>query len=587
VPASAAAARAVLHDELLQTLLNDDSPFALCQGRPERLRQLMADSLNTILAGIPEGTMKADESGLKWIAHFCLAENIAFKRPLTLTDSDKPRERLMYAMLLCYCAKHMNPRSKNRFTADGRVITDAKPPSALAPCYAWRRFLKDSGCELVDMKTVVPHLKGLNAKFRAKWGDNSLVPVRQQPFEREQLIKIVTDLDAIAAAARITGDRIKAMAVDALSLAITWSLATGSRAEEVSGETDMLPLSAFSWVVDGIAQPDTLETHKITALLEGALLRAHANASKCDRDNMTWGDRDMWFRVHHDNPLNFAARFRQWMVRYWHLFEQRGSTPAFSPDGIHPWQRGTLQRRFNEQAIASLGELIGKAKRWHALRVTAATALNSARQADGVIQCVLRWKTLEAMRLYAKMDRQQYADAVDLITSTNIVVTKAASNPPTGPEDLQSELHDIQQWLEHDASDEERSMPVRSSKARTRIPPQPEESEAPAPSPPSARQVVVLGSSVELKAVDTTNMTGCMVEVPNALWPKEEGDTWEESGFTTCMVVGRCASNYAYDGARAAPSHIIDYEGELFPVKTTSLRDFIDKQKRRQGKQRK
>ena len=48
----------------------------------------------------------------------------------------------------------------------GEPIMDHEPPSALGPCYAWRRVIRDSGGDLVDMKSIAPHLKGLNANFR-------------------------------------------------------------------------------------------------------------------------------------------------------------------------------------------------------------------------------------------------------------------------------------------------------------------------------------------------------------------------------------------------------------------------------------
>ena len=113
----------MLHGVLLDKLLDDDSPYALCQGRPQRLRELVEMSLDTILAGIPAGTLKADESGLKWVAHFCLAESIPFIRPMVVSEKDKTRERFMFAMLLCFCARHMNPRSKKRFSDNGKILS--------------------------------------------------------------------------------------------------------------------------------------------------------------------------------------------------------------------------------------------------------------------------------------------------------------------------------------------------------------------------------------------------------------------------------------------------------------------------------
>ena len=61
---------------------------------------------------------------------------------------------------------------------------------------------------------------------------------------------------------------------------------------------------------------------------------------------------------------------------------------------------------------------------WHAFRVTIAMALlatsNSAVKRDeleGVIQTLVRGKTVEALRIYARMKPDHYADFVDLATN--------------------------------------------------------------------------------------------------------------------------------------------------------------------------
>ena len=108
----------------------------------------------------------------------------------------------------------------------------------------------------------------------------------------------------------------------------------------------------------------------------------------------------------------------------------------------------------------------------------------------------------------------------------------------------------------------------------------------PTPDPPSPRLITVLEQDVLLTATDSTDMTNLLVEVPNALWPREDDDEWDSAGYTTCTVVDRCADGFSYAGGRSAPSHIIECDGDLFPVKTSALKTFIARQRRREGKQR-
>ena len=108
----------------------------------------------------------------------------------------------------------------------------------------------------------------------------------------------------------------------------------------------------------------------------------------------------MWFRVDSTNPLNFAGAWRQWELEHPCPPEERGSWAAFSPDGgSEPWHLSTLQNSFSDLVVCALGEVEAALRSWHALRVTAATALATNTRPDGLVQAVIRWKTLEAMRL--------------------------------------------------------------------------------------------------------------------------------------------------------------------------------------------
>ena len=65
---------------------------------------------------------------------------------------------------------------------------------------------------------------------------------------------------------------------------------------------------------------------------------------------------------------------------------------------------------------------------------------------------------------------------------------------------------------------------------------------------------------------------------------ESDDDEWDPSGTSACKVVGQCAERYQYANGRAAPSHVIEHQGTLFPVKTSALKDFAARQARRAGK---
>ena len=71
----------------------------------------------------------------------------------------------------------------------------------------------------------------------------------------------------------------------------------------------------------------------IASRKNGCLLRSRSAPSKCDRLNVEWGSRDMWFRYDDTNPLNLAWRWQQWELKYPCPESERDRWPAFSPTG--------------------------------------------------------------------------------------------------------------------------------------------------------------------------------------------------------------------------------------------------------------
>ena len=71
----------------------------------------------------------------------------------------------------------------------------------------------------------------------------------------------------------------------------------------------------------------------IASRKNGDLLRGKSAPSKCDRLNIEWGGRDMWFRFDDTNPVNFARHWQQWEMAHPCPERERSWWPAFSPTG--------------------------------------------------------------------------------------------------------------------------------------------------------------------------------------------------------------------------------------------------------------
>ena len=612
MPADAATARLLAMEELTESLINDTSKYAILPGQPERLREAMGESLSAILDGIPFGTLKADDGAVRWAARFCTEFDTPFMRPLEPTPHEMPRERELYAQFIMYCAKHMKPRAKSAAGADGRTITQAKPPSALGPLYGWRRVLRDTGHSLPDTRSIRPRLKGLVARFKKEWGARALIPKRKKPFSQPMLQAMARDLrerKVYSVTNRGTGRRQwSSLQCDNMAVAFKYGLSTGERAEAIGrvdpADEDFYRRANFVFVRNGVEMLMTPEN--MASVRDGDFLRGRSVGAKCDRDNMHWGDRDMWFRVNSNDPLNFAAAWRDHELQHPVPLDRRGTAAAFSPYGSEePFTRDVLQNRFDELVVSAIGAESAAGRSWHSLRATAATALHACKRPDGHIQCVIRWKTLEAMRLYAKMQDTHYADLVDEITTTNVNVTHAPGELPiTGPDDVLEEMEDIDRWLDGDdeslradpsggkrqASSRQdagsggprtSAAPPAAGKSHGKAKAEVSKQEPQAKAEPT--KVDMNGETVRVRTDDTHSLVGRTLLIPNSLWPKGEGDEWDPDGHTPCRVIGECVAPYAFSGGNSRPAYIIECEGEMYPVK----KDWLIKQSERQSAARK
>ena len=435
-PANAAEARRQAAHDVAYRLVTHESQYALCPDRPDLLRGIIIDAAEARDAGIPHGTAGADEWGFKWVKRFAEATGNPWMRPRSVaTSTDVLCEVWFAIMALVWIAQMIAPSARRRRAG----YEQGMPTSALLALYGWRRVMRDCGRFTPDLTEVRGVLKGICARYKARWGDEAFVPNRKQPFSSRHMLEIVALLTR-PVSTLVAWTATLRMAV---LTAFCYVLSTGARKDEwtASFEGDsFVRRASFAWVdADGNDLPGTPEV--IASRKNGDLLRGKSAPSKCDRLNIEWGGRDMWFRYDDTNPLNFARHWQQWEMQHPCPERERSWWPAFSPTGDSKPFTG-------KQADALLHTLLSKVmteaeaarRSWHSGRITIATRLYARRGAkangiavdaiEGVIQSLVRWKTPEAMRIYARMEAARYADYVDMATDASV------ESDGTTPEDL-------------------------------------------------------------------------------------------------------------------------------------------------------
>ena len=534
-------------------------------------------------AGVPNGTKSANRWGFKWAVRFGDWTGNRWMRPREAPGyMDKLRETYYFALLLIWVTQNMQPAKRRKEQGYGKAM----PTSGLLVVYALARVTRACHRFTPDMGTVLAVLKGLCAMYKKIWGDDALVPCRKQPYSRPQLLALVQAL-CLKKIREWTGTL-----HDAMLVLICYCLSTGTRKDEWAESSDgdsYVRRGNFAWVDDNGADPPSTPD-VIASRRNGHLLRGRSAPSKCDRLNVEWGAQNQWFRYDDSNPLNFAWRWSQWEHKYPCPPHERARWPAFSPWGdSRPFRARQADAWLRVLLIQVLGEAAAAVLSWHAFRVTIAMALLASRnhsimrdEVEGVIQTLVRWKTVEALRIYARMKPNDYADFVDLATKTDASLAHDQEPPETGPQAIIAE-HEaaIAALAQAEKSKKEDGRPggrsdegahqadaahatTRDAKrARKKTPPREQPLRAP---PPAATYYIGEGRTVEDRGEDRWAVTGRDVSLPNTFWGVDDGE------HTTCTVVGYIGRFDFAGGGPSPHTFIIEHAGYYYPARHTAVR---------------
>lgn len=293
----------------------------------------------------------------------------------------------------------------------------------------------------------------------------------------------------------------------------------------------------------------------------------------------------MWFRYDDTNPLNFAWRWNQWERAHPCSVAQRAAWPAFSPHGNEvPFTGAKADACMRALLAAAMTAGEAAERTWHSCRITLATRLFAERarsiardEIEGVIQSLVRWKTPEAMRIYARMEPEQYANYVDM--AANLSTNGGNGIPPELPEvDPEQLLADHERMLE--ALDTEALQDAKAARAAKRLgdasaddarthkhkrrqDPSTGGPAAGAAEPTATARCFDIGGgqSMQHAGDDSWGLLGQALRMHNSFWG------WGDDAYSECRVVGFTGSFTFADGTSAKHAYIIECEGHHYPAR--------------------
>jgi hypothetical protein len=363
------------------------------------------------------------------------------------------REVNLLALGLLHIYARMRPAKRSPAKAP-------KPSSALAVLRGVRRIHKRLGHTMADLGLATRLAAALSDEYVLEHGPEALMAHRTEPLTSEMVDWLVRAPSGTALDGGGTLDSSSLASVSMRACFATMAR-TGFRADEVSlrpgHEFTAKRLSRWHlrWRIGGewIYSPTAAQ---LRALADGDFAVLIPPCSKADQFGIEWGPSPIWLRYSDAERVNAARELAALELKYPVSGDARRSTPLFV-DGRHQAiSSAQLRARFRATLLAkfSLDEV--NRVTLHSFRVYLACALLALERSHAQIQALLRWKTDEALRIYARLSAKAYADLLDGVEDVGLDQVRTQNLPVYDVGAHAEALHASRQALNEaaDAADE-------------------------------------------------------------------------------------------------------------------------------------
>ena len=427
-------------DALMAVNQHNTRPHAF-RGDPEHLRALLGSSLRAQARAANENSVAAEETHkrLYWIPYCELQDTSPLRPDMRSLDHDESQlESAWWAGLIPFVQKRM-PNQQN-------VVGAALPHSVLKVAQNIRRAHARLGINTVPLASCVRATEGLLKDFLLEHGPLALIPKRKEPLTNEEIASI------FCFAGPIGGTRSRRH-LDWLSpeysslLAMFHTLAqTGMRKGEVSlpknARFDKSRLSMLNvrWSVGGTVYDELTPELYARLCAEGGYALLRPPPSKADPFSMHWGPCTIYLRFSLTEVVNAARELAREELRRRVPLSGREAAPLFIKADGGAWRHAELAKTFDDIMVAVRGPARAAQVSMHSWRVYLACALLSQGASFATIQTMLRWRSEDALRIYARINNFAYADwltsaqgaSVSSVRTTTGVVGQLAAAPEPG-----------------------------------------------------------------------------------------------------------------------------------------------------------
>lgn len=375
--------------------------MALMPGREEELAPLLEEMREYLEAAYATSTNATDKYHIEAWRKACIALGTPMWRTDVAANSGLDpvghrRELILPALALIHMYARMQPRS--------RKDPAANPRSALAKLYGVAREHKKRGYKMAPFTVAIQVVNGMLHRYVELHGTDSLAPSRKNPLTQEIIMGMLT------APLDWSPHHMVALRATFETLA-----ETGMRKGDVSKAKKSTPFkkgrltyASLTWLLAGVrvAAPTAAQ---LDAIAEGDGCWLVYGALKNDAFGEFFGSKPSWLPFSSIAPRNACrslAALELAAARRGLTPATRASTPLFGPTVGVEWHHDELDRLFVMllQKGAGLSPAACEAYSVHSFRIYLACALYAAKCPPERIMAILRWKSEEALLIYARMN---------------------------------------------------------------------------------------------------------------------------------------------------------------------------------------
>ena len=379
----------------------DASAFALRPRDPTALLGLCTDIYDDAYDN--SASRKKLDGNMRHWSVWCAEMGTPMWRPdfRSLSVGDQRRETILAAGFLPWLLRRMRARRSN-----GRAL----PASAFKVWLGVRKVHQKRDIGLSPSKVITATVKRLCRKHIKDFGAASLIPKRKEPFTRAMILALLRLADGLRIGPYVlTWDSRVGRALRALIVVLA---STGMRKAEVSissGERfDKTHVSRadLRWRLRGrvyVSPPANL----LAAPQPGDCVMLKPPLSKADPFGAVWGASPIYLSYEPNDPLCAFSALAA--VEIHDPVDARENTPLLSPDGASPFLAGHLDTMLRAMLVVTVGAAEATKFSWHSMRIWLACSLLASGASHAQIQALCRWRSDEALAIYARLNQTTYA----------------------------------------------------------------------------------------------------------------------------------------------------------------------------------